>query len=508
MNDGKKSANGRLMRSLVLIVVGTLLFLLGAPTTAAETMYLRDFTVCAAPDTAPPDFGDHECAVQLTGALDPQGRQIWAEGIVDVPEGFANGRPLGLFISAAASSEAFVNGVAIGANGAPSPLKANEIPGRMDAVFHIPDGLLREGQNRITLRLSSHHGAIRLRHPTHIVAIGIFAEPAAIRLKEFWPSLITFGAFLAGALYFAIAAIRGSNRTDAALLALLAFFAAAQLLVENLRALAAYPYPAHIWRVIAIVVSSAGFGLTLAALVTSKFAVSARTRIMAATFALTSALIFTVQGFDQKAALAVLAPTIICAAIAARSALRGDRTAIVYFAALAAFAASNIIFANQFLDTVFYFEVAALLLVLFAAQAVTLERERRESALERARAHELEAALQRASGSAQTGVIRVNSAGSVNVVQAGDITHCKGAGDYVELHLTDGRQILHNGALAQLEAELPPTFLRVHRSFIVNTNFVTTLTRESTGVGALVLSNGAEIPVSRRIMPKVRDALI
>ena len=49
--------------------------------------------------------------------------------------------------------------------------------------------------------------------------------------------------------------------------------------------------------------------------------------------------------------------------------------------------------------------------------------------------------------------------------------------------------------------------LRVHRSHIVNTAFVDALERDPSGVGRLLLSNGAAVPVSRRIMPKVRSAL-
>lgn len=507
MNGGEKSANGQPMRSLACAIIGVFLVLSGARAAAADILYVREFTVCASVDSTPPDFGDPSCASQLTGNIDPQGRQLWIDGRIEIPKDFASGKPVGLFISAAASSEAFVNGAPIGANGAPSPSRQEEIVGRMDAVFHVPDGLLREGSNRITIRLSSHHGSIRLSHPTHIVAIAPFAEPTMVRLKEFWPSLVTFGAFLTGALYFSVAAIRGSNRADRALLALLALFAAGQLLAENLRTLIAYPYPAHTWRVVAIVITSAGFGLTLAALVISRFIDKERLPILSAIAALTVALIFTVQGFDQKAGLAVLAPTIICTAIAARSAMRGDRAALVYVAALGAFAASNLFFANQFLDTVFFFEVAALLLVLFGAQAVAFERERSEHEKERARAHDLELALERAREAVDPAVIRVNGAGSVKIVRAADVTHCKGAGDYVELHLADGRSVLHGGTLGDLEQELPANFLRVHRSFIVNTAFVRKLTRDASGVGVLTLTNGAEAPVSRRIMPKVRSAL-
>jgi DNA-binding LytR/AlgR family response regulator len=75
------------------------------------------------------------------------------------------------------------------------------------------------------------------------------------------------------------------------------------------------------------------------------------------------------------------------------------------------------------------------------------------------------------------------------------------------VYFEGGQTKLYNGGLTQLESELPPTFLRVHRSHIVNTAFVSALERDASGVGKLVLSNGAEAPVSRRIMPKVRNAL-
>ena len=151
--------------------------------------------------------------------------------------------------------------------------------------------------------------------------------------------------------------------------------------------------------------------------------------------------------------------------------------------------------------------VAALLLILFVVRALTFERQRQAHEAMQIRAHDLELALTRATEAKTPSQLRLNSAGSVTIVNATDITLCKGADDYVELHLRDGRTVLHNGALAELESRLPPHFLRVHRSFIVNTAFVEKLTRDPAGTGFLTLSNGAQAPVSRRIMPKVREAL-
>ena len=77
----------------------------------------------------------------------------------------------------------------------------------------------------------------------------------------------------------------------------------------------------------------------------------------------------------------------------------------------------------------------------------------------------------------------------------------------MELHFTDGSARLHGGSLNELEAELPPAFLRVHRSHIVNTALVESLKLEPSGVGQLRMSSGASVPVSRRIMPTVRRTI-
>lgn len=498
------------MRELIAAFGGLVVFLLAAPSALAapEILFARSFAVCeplAGVSTPRPD--ERTCAPTTIDALDPQGREIWVAALVDVPPAFIVKRPHGLYIAAKASSEAFVNGAPVGANGAPAAAKNLETPGLMDAVFHIPDGVLRAGENRIMVRLSSHHGVLKLRRPVHWIAVGRFAEPTPSRLQTTWPAIAAFGVLLSGGLYFAAAAFGEAHRRDSFLLALLASFAAAQLLAELVRSIVPYPYPAHDLRLVAIVATSAGFGLCLSALVISRFAAGAKLGVFAAVAALTALTIALAEGFDAKAGYAILASTIASATIAARAALRGDRHGLVFAVALFLFGASIVAFRGAFLDVVFFFEVAALMLVLFAAQAVILDRERLQRIVERTRAHELDAALARVRDAPAPAVIRVNAAGSLNLVPASNITHFQGAGDYVELHLTDGRRILHNGALAQLENDLPPNFLRVHRSFIVNTDFVKSLSRESSGVGALVLSNGAEIPVSRRTMPRVRVAL-
>lgn len=507
MSGGENSASGRAMRRLSILLAGLVALAAGPAAAEIAMLHARTVIVCPAAGAVPPAFDATGCAEMAAADIDPQGRDIWVRAIIEAPPSYAAVQPLGLFVSAKAASEAFLNGARLGANGAPAASAALETPGKMDAVFAIPGGLLRAGPNVVELRLSSHHGRINLVRPVHFIALGPYVDPAAWLLRQYWPSLVTFGALIAGAFYFAAAAVTGARRAETGLLAALSLFAAGQLLVEAYRGLAAYSYPVHEIRVALIVATSLGFGASLVALVLVRFS-PARGRLWFALItALMIAAIVLARGFDAKAAFAVLTAAIAGAAIAARAAMRRAPQALLYAIMLSAFAATILLFPARFLDSLFFFQVAALILSFFIAEALAIERERREREVERLHAHELEAALERAAARERPPAVRVNAAGSLTIVSAADITYCKGAGDYAELVLTDGRVILHNGALAALEETLPATFLRVHRSFIVNTAFVKSLTRDSAGTGALTLSTGAEVPVSRRIMPKVRSAL-
>lgn len=117
---------------------------------------------------------------------------------------------------------------------------------------------------------------------------------------------------------------------------------------------------------------------------------------------------------------------------------------------------------------------------------------------------EREVALTRAA--ARPDCLTVASSRGVERVPLGDILAVVGADDYVELRLTNGRKILHAARLDRLEAELPASFLRVHRSVIANLAHVRGFEREG-GQGRLLMDEGASLPISRNRLPSVRDAL-
>ena len=481
---------------------------------AVHGIDMEHVVVCPAQagDTTPPDFSVADCRRTSFLVVDTQHASLWLKASIDVPGGtLEQATPLGLFVSGKAASTAWVNGREIGGNGQPGIDAASETPGRMDAVIPIPRGVLKAGANEIVLKLSGHHGFIRLANPMHLLTIGTYAEPADLILRAYWPSLITAGVFLLGFLYFGIGAVRGRDRTGSMLLSLMSLFAVGQLFAEVSRGLFAYRYPLHDLRLLMIVVCSLGFGLCLAAHVIRRFR-PGRPRLAFAAVALaTLAAVLLVDSYDAKATLAMLGPVLLCAIDTGLRSWRREPGALAYFVSLVLFAALSAFFGGEFLNAMFFYLVAALLLFLFAQQAAVLAREQQLRIALSSRAQQLQAALDQAQArsqpAAQPQKLRIIDTGRIALVAVDQITHCSGAGDYVELNFADGSKRLHSGSLNELEGELPPAFIRVHRSHIVNTGFVESLERESSGVGRLRISTGAFVPVSRRIMPTVRRAM-
>lgn len=103
--------------------------------------------------------------------------------------------------------------------------------------------------------------------------------------------------------------------------------------------------------------------------------------------------------------------------------------------------------------------------------------------------------------------LAVRSAGRIDLARVADIVSLSGADDYVEVALTDGRRLLHDASLDELEKRLPQSFIRAHRSHIVNAKHVKSARTLGAGRRILTMSDGDEIPVSRRRGEDVVKAL-
>jgi len=86
--------------------------------------------------------------------------------------------------------------------------------------------------------------------------------------------------------------------------------------------------------------------------------------------------------------------------------------------------------------------------------------------------------------------IYVNSNKKHIKVEFEQILYVESIKDYVRIH-TSEKSITTKDKISDFEKKLPPTFLRVHRSFIVNTNKITAFTKQDVEI------NEREIPIGR-----------
>jgi len=464
--------------------------------------------VCPASDgdLIPPDFTGTDCKTIPFYTLDPQGRHIWVKVQATVPENMRSQTPLSLLVSAKASSVVYLNGRKLIDNGRPSSEKSREVAGKMDISILLPNDLVVPADNQIVLRMSSHQGHLKLAAPIHMIAIDKSHNIQNSILRNYWPTLLPFGALILGGVYFVVMAFRGRQPRQVALLSVMSFAAAAQLFIEISRGLFAYTYPFQDLRLIGIWVCAAIFGVSLAVFIIYRFQYSRKAEFIIISIGL-AALSLVAKGMDIKSSLAFLLPVLFAVLLCLYSAMKGDKAAWGFLSALLVFSGLNVFTSGKFLDVYFYYVVLGLLLFLFAQQAIAFAREQDLHIHEKERSGRLQIALERKRAESEGVTISIISAGQTKLVNTLEIVHIGGAGDYADIVLVNGKTYLHSQTLTELEEKLPPQFLRVHRSHIVNTDFVDNLTRDPSGTGSLSLTNGDRVPVSRRIMPGVRRAL-
>lgn len=479
----------------------------------ADAQYLQyDALVMICPATAgeqpPSSFDQPGCQSMRLAEVDPHGREIWLRSIIQVPPSQLTGEmPLGFYVSGKMASRLFINGVYVGSNGMPGKNRDTEIPGMMDVVFYTPAALFNAGANEVVLHLSAHHGFLHLVHPVHGLGLEDYVEPAAAILQHYWWSLLPLGALLLGALYLGVLAFSEKRPLSSYALPAMALFASAQLFAEVARGSFPYPYPWHDVRLLVILGCSLGFGLLLLWHVIVQFEKQQRGLLGLVGMSLTLGVVNFVPGFDGKSIAAVMTPTILAALIAGFYALQRRPASLRTALLISVFIIAVQIAPGQFLDVTFFYLVATLIISLMVQQAMAFATERQLRATAQARADRLQQVLDRQREAQQPSEITLQGSGKLKRVSTDQLVYCKGARDYVELVLTDGSQLLHNATLNEMENTLPTTFLRVHRSYLVNTAHILSLRRESSGVGELDLGDDVHVPVSRRIMPKVRQAL-
>lgn len=94
--------------------------------------------------------------------------------------------------------------------------------------------------------------------------------------------------------------------------------------------------------------------------------------------------------------------------------------------------------------------------------------------------------------------LMVNAGARFFFIKTSEILYLSAEEKYVNLHTEKGAYLMRE-TMTGLEARLDPSkFIRIHRSYLVNVDFIKELQPESHGDYLARLKNGVELPVSRR----------
>jgi two-component system, LytTR family, response regulator len=101
----------------------------------------------------------------------------------------------------------------------------------------------------------------------------------------------------------------------------------------------------------------------------------------------------------------------------------------------------------------------------------------------------------------------VKEKGRMVRIKNADIEWIEAERDYIRLHIGQRSHLMRNTMNAISHSLISEKFVRVHRSAIVNVDFVEQFHLSSTGAHVLCLRNGVEVPVGRSYRKKVSTAL-
>ena len=105
-------------------------------------------------------------------------------------------------------------------------------------------------------------------------------------------------------------------------------------------------------------------------------------------------------------------------------------------------------------------------------------------------------------------VLAIKDVGETTLVPTKDILCIDAAGDYMCVHTNTATHILRK-TMKELEEILDPKiFLRIHRSCIVNTNYIDKFGNHVNGEYYLILTNQKELKISRSYKDKVKQVIL
>ena len=85
-----------------------------------------------------------------------------------------------------------------------------------------------------------------------------------------------------------------------------------------------------------------------------------------------------------------------------------------------------------------------------------------------------------------------------------NIAYVRAAGDYAEIHLSNGKVVLVRQRLLYWESRLPESFVRIHRSTLINLELSEELVHVDGAWGVRLRGYPEPLAVSRRLVQAVK----
>jgi two-component system, LytTR family, response regulator len=105
----------------------------------------------------------------------------------------------------------------------------------------------------------------------------------------------------------------------------------------------------------------------------------------------------------------------------------------------------------------------------------------------------------------KTCTIRFTTLQGIELLDCKKVLFIKAEASYCSIHTEDGKSVLISKPLKFVEQQIEknPSFLKIHKSYIANSNFIQSIDR---GNQEVVLMDGSKLPISRSKMKEVLTA--
>ena len=106
----------------------------------------------------------------------------------------------------------------------------------------------------------------------------------------------------------------------------------------------------------------------------------------------------------------------------------------------------------------------------------------------------------------QSNRIVVKDGGKIKIIPVANIQYLEAADDYVKIYTND-LSFLKKKTMQYFEQSLQPHFVRIHRSYIINTQLITRIDPYEKDNHIVLLTTGAKLPVSKAGYTKLKEVL-